>query len=191
MSNHVKLASGKHCHVRTPSTSGCAFVYFTVFIEYSTQYPYFKTRMPGSEHKSSSEVAGTAKKHQTPRKDEERQEWKEVPEEPERLTAQEVASWLSLFEGYCQFLTEKAMAPHSSTLAWKTPRTEEPGGLQSMGSQRVRYDWATSLSLSTFMHQRRQWHPTPGFSPAESQGRRGLVGCRLWGRTESAATGAT
>ena len=30
---------------------------------------------------------------------------------------------------------EKAMAPHSSTLAWKIPRTEEPGGLQSMGSQ--------------------------------------------------------
>ena len=32
---------------------------------------------------------------------------------------------------------EKAMAPHPSTLAWKTPWTEEPGGLQSMGSQRV------------------------------------------------------
>ena len=35
---------------------------------------------------------------------------------------------------------EKAMAPHSSTLAWKTPWTEEPGGLQSMGSQRVGHD---------------------------------------------------
>ena len=41
---------------------------------------------------------------------------------------------------------EKAMAPHSSTLAWKTPWTEEPGGLQSMGSLRVGHDWATSLS---------------------------------------------
>ena len=40
------------------------------------------------------------------------------------------------------------MAPHSSTLAWKIPWTEEPGRLQSMGSQRVGYDWATSLSLS-------------------------------------------
>ena len=40
------------------------------------------------------------------------------------------------------------MAPHSSTLAWKIPRTEEPGRLQSMGSLRVRHDWATSLSLS-------------------------------------------
>ena len=38
------------------------------------------------------------------------------------------------------------MAPHSSTLAWKIPWAEEPGGLQSMGSQRVRHDWATSLS---------------------------------------------
>ena len=43
---------------------------------------------------------------------------------------------------------EKAMAPHSSTLAWKTPWTEEPCGLQSMGSKRVGHDWATSLSLS-------------------------------------------
>ena len=43
---------------------------------------------------------------------------------------------------------EKAMAPHSSTLAWKIPWTEEPGRLQSMGSLRVGHDWATSLSLS-------------------------------------------
>ena len=41
---------------------------------------------------------------------------------------------------------EKAVAPHSSTLAWQIPRTEEPGGLQSMGSLRVGNDWATSLS---------------------------------------------
>ena len=41
------------------------------------------------------------------------------------------------------------MAPHSSTLAWKIPRTEEPGRLQSKGSLRVRHDWATSLSLFT------------------------------------------
>ena len=36
--------------------------------------------------------------------------------------------------------TEKAMAPHSSTLAWRVPWMEEPGRLQSMGSLRVRYD---------------------------------------------------
>ena len=46
--------------------------------------------------------------------------------------------------------TTRAMAPHSSTLAWKIPWMEEPGGLQSMGSLGVRPDWATSLSLFTF-----------------------------------------
>ena len=44
---------------------------------------------------------------------------------------------------------EKEMAPHSSTLAWRIPWREEPGRLQSMGWQRVRHDWATSLSLFT------------------------------------------
>ena len=42
---------------------------------------------------------------------------------------------------------EKEMATHSSILAWRIPWTEEPDGLQSMGSQRVRHDWATSLSF--------------------------------------------
>ena len=65
---------------------------------------------------------------------------------------------------------EKAVAPHSSTLAWKIPWTEEPGGLQSIGSLRVGHDWATSLSLFTFMHWRRKWRPTPVFLPGESQG---------------------
>ena len=50
------------------------------------------------------------------------------------------------------FTPEKAMAPHSSTLAWKIPWMEEPGGLQSMGSLRVGHDSVTSLSLFTFMH---------------------------------------
>jgi len=82
-------------------------------------------------------------------------------------------------------LMDKAMATHSSTLAWKIPQTEEPGRLQSMESLRVRHNWATSLSLFTFMHWRRKWQPTPVFLPGESQGRWGLVGCHLWGRTES------
>ena len=51
------------------------------------------------------------------------------------------------------------MAPHSSTLAWKVPWVEEPGRLQSMGSLWVGYDWATSLSLFTFMHWRRNGNP--------------------------------
>ena len=87
--------------------------------------------------------------------------------------------------------SEKAMATHSSTLAWKIPWTEEPGRLQSMGSRRVGHDWATSLSLFTVMHWRRKWQPTPVFLPEESQGRGSLVGCRLWGRTESDPTEAT
>ena len=54
---------------------------------------------------------------------------------------------------------EKEMAAHSSTLAWKFPWREEPGRLQSMGSQRVGHEWATSLSLENcklFM-----WHFIP------------------------------
>ena len=86
---------------------------------------------------------------------------------------------------------EKAMAPHSSTLAWKIPWTEETGRLQSMGSLRVGQDSVTSLSLFTFMHWRRKWQPTPVFLPGESQGRQSLVGCRLWGGTESDTTEAT
>ena len=86
---------------------------------------------------------------------------------------------------------EKAMAPPSSTLAWKIPWMEEPGGLQSMGSHRVGHDWVTSLSLFTFMHWRRKWQPTPVFLPGESQGRGSLLGCRLWGCTESDTTEAT
>ena len=84
-----------------------------------------------------------------------------------------------------------ATAPHSSTLAWEIPSTEEPGRLQSMGSLRVRLDWATSLSLFTFMHWRRKWQPTPVFSPGEAQGQRSLVGFHLWGCTESDMTDAT
>ena len=65
---------------------------------------------------------------------------------------------------------EKAMAPHSSTLAWKIPWMEKSGRLQPMGSRRVGHDWATSLSLFPFMHWRRKWQPTPVFLPGESQG---------------------
>ena len=61
---------------------------------------------------------------------------------------------------------------------------EEPGGLQSMGSLRVGHDWATSLSLFTFMHWRGKWQPTPVFLPGEAQGQGILVGCCLWGRTD-------
>ena len=89
------------------------------------------------------------------------------------------------------------MATHSSTLAWKIPwmeepgRTEEPGRLQSRGSLGAGHDSVTSLSLFTFMHCRRKWQPTPVFLPGESQGQGSLVGCCLWGGTESDRTEAT
>ena len=66
---------------------------------------------------------------------------------------------------------------------------EKPGRLQSMGSLRVGHDWATSLSL--FTQWRRKWQPAPVFLPGESHGRGSLVGCHLWGRTESDTTEAT
>ena len=49
---------------------------------------------------------------------------------------------------------KKGMAPHSSILAWEIPRTEEPGGLQSTGSPRVRQDWVTNTFFSSLL-------PTP------------------------------
>ena len=91
----------------------------------------------------------------------------------------------SLFLVILGFL-EKALAPHSSTLAWKIPWMEESSRLQSMGSLRI-----VLLSLFPFMHWRRKWQPTPVFLPGESQGRRSLVGCCLWGYTESDTTEAT
>ena len=78
------------------------------------------------------------------------------------------------------------MAPHSSTLAWKIPWTEEPVRLQSMGSLRVGHNWATSLSLFTFMHWRRKWQPTPVscLENPRDGGARGLpsMGLHSWTR---------
>ena len=88
-------------------------------------------------------------------------------------------------------LVEKAMATHSNALAWRILWTEEPGRIQSMRLLRVGHEWVTSLSLFTFMHWRRQWQPTPVLLPGECQGQRSLVGCHLWGRTESDTTEAT
>ena len=73
---------------------------------------------------------------------------------------EESQTWLSDFHFHFHisiiYLLEKAMAPHSSTLAWKIPWMEEPDRLQSMGSLRVGHDWTTSLSLFTFMHWRKE-----------------------------------
>ena len=98
--------------------------------------------------------------------------------------------WLNWWSGQWVF---KSYLGHSnsSTLAWKIPWTEEPGGLQSMRLLGVRHDRATSLWIFTFKHWRRKWQPTPMFLPGESQGWGSLVGCHLWGHTESGTTEAT
>ena len=85
------------------------------------------------------------------------------------------------------------MPPLSRTLAWKIPWMEEPRRLQSMGllesdtTERLQFHF----SLFTFMHWRRKWQPTPVFLPGESQGWGSLVGCHLWGHTESDTTEGT
>ena len=83
------------------------------------------------------------------------------------------------------------MAPHSSTFAQKIPWTEEPGRLQSMGSVESDRTERLHFHFSLFMNWRRKWQPTPVFLPGESQGWGSLVGCRLWGHTESDTTEAT
>ena len=79
--------------------------------------------------------------------------------------------------------SEKAMAPHSSTLAWKIPWTEEPVRLQSMGSLRVGHDWVTSLSLFTFhflaLEKKMATHSS--VLAWRIPGTGSLVGCHLWG----------
>ena len=69
------------------------------------------------------------------------------------MVAQRLKCMLAMWETWVQSLDwedplEKEMATHSSILAWRILWMEEPGGLQSTGSQRVGHDWATSLSLS-------------------------------------------
>ena len=90
---------------------------------------------------------------------------------------------------------EKEMTTHSSVLAWRIPGTADLVGCHLWGhtesdtTERLHFHF--SLSLFTFMRWRRKWQPTPVFLLGESQGRWSLVGCRLWGRTESDTTEAT
>ena len=83
-------------------------------------------------------------------------------------------------------LLEKETATHSSILAWKTPLMEEPGELQSMGSQRVGHDWVTSLSISvhvcSVVSNSSQPHglwPTKLFCPWNVPGKNIGVGCHF------------
>ena len=83
------------------------------------------------------------------------------------------------------------MAPHSSTPAWKIPWMEEPGRLQSMGSLRVGHDLSDFTFTFHFHALEKEMATTPVFLPGESQGRGSLVGCSLWGCTESDTTAVT
>ena len=87
--------------------------------------------------------------------------------------------FFSIFKKICLFW-RRQWHPTPIFLLGKSHGDEEPGGLQSMGSLRVGHDWATSLSLFTFMYWRRKWQPTPVFLPGESQEWGSLVGCHLW-----------
>ena len=80
------------------------------------------------------------------------------------------------------------MAPHSSTLAWRIPWTEESGRLPSMGSLQVGHDFTFTFHFHAL---EKEWQPSPVFLPGESQGWGSLAGCCLWGRTESDTTEVT
>ena len=89
-----------------------------------------------------------------------------------------------------EWVTEKGMAPHSITLAWKIPRKEEPRRQQSMGSRRVGNDWTTSLSL--FFHALEKEMATHSSVLAwRIQGMAEPRATRLWGRTKSDTTAVT
>ena len=92
---------------------------------------------------------------------------------------------------------EKEMATHSSILAWKIPWIEEPGRLQSMGSQRVGHDWACIHTQNRIRFHlsgtsgkepcvrkipwRQKWQPASVFLPGKSHGQRSLVHYNPWG----------
>ena len=87
-------------------------------------------------------------------------------------------------------ISEKTMAPHSRTLAWKIPWMEEPGGLQSMGSLRVGHDqWLHFHFSLSCIGEGNATHSS--VLVWRIQGLGSLVGRRLWGRTESDRTEAT
>ena len=92
------------------------------------------------------------------------------------ITGNDITFWV-----FYHAVLEKEMATHSIVLAWRIPGTLEPGGLQSMGSHRVGYDWG-NLAAAAW---RRNWLPTSVFLPGKSHGQRSLAGYSSWGCKES------
>ena len=83
------------------------------------------------------------------------------------------------------------MAPHSSTLAWKIPSMEEPGRLQSMGSLRVGHDLSNFTFTFHFHALEKEMATHSSVLAWRIPGTGELVGCCLWGHTESNTTEMT
>ena len=111
-------------------------------------------------------------------------------EERPRESCHPICCWPAMWL-FCVCLRTWGGEGNGTPLQYSCLENPMDGRLQSMGSLRVEHDQATSLSLFTFMHWRRKWRPTPVFMTGESQGQGSLVGCHLWGRTESDTTEAT
>ena len=129
------------------------------------------------------------------------------PSDSLHLAGKEAVFQSISFMFYYYLFLEKEMATHSSILAWRIPRTEEPDGLQSLESQRVsivrlgvcpcgaslvaqmvKNLSATQETQVGKIPWRRKWQPTPVFLPEESHGPRSLAGYSPWGRKESDKT---
>ena len=95
-----------------------------------------------------------------------------------------------LFQSLQQMLTIQRLMQNTFFLK-ETTCTLEGFEVTQATSPPIPYSSRFSLSLFTFMHLRKKWQSTPVFLPGESQEWRGLVGCCLWGRTESDTTEAT
>ena len=86
---------------------------------------------------------------------------------------------IRVFSDESVLCTEKAMATHSSTLAWKIPWTEEPGRLLSMGSHRVRHDWSYLAATAAVLHIRWPKYWSLSFSISPSNEYSGLISFRM------------
>ena len=117
-----------------------------------------------------------------------------------RLPSLRAQAPIQKFSVFSLFMTLSSLLPHFRELSlspWRPGafccHLEVAGGLPSMGSHRVGHDFTFTFTFTfTFhFHALEKWQPTPAFLPGESQGRGSMVGCFLWGRTESDATDAT
>ena len=103
------------------------------------------------------------------------------------LVAQGVENPPALRKNWVQSLgwedpLEEGMATHSGILAWKIPRAEEPGGLQSMALQRIRHDWVTKHSMACDRHI---MQGIQNLSQLEALGKKNDSKRKLWSKLEA------